>query len=88
MRSCKLLLGLALIGAASGTGTMRAEEPRPIPPDRFIRLHRLIKPQPGELRFQEIPWLMRVWEARKQAAATGKPILIWSGSGGAPLGVC
>jgi hypothetical protein len=48
----------------------------------------MIKPQPGELRFQEVPWLLSVYEARKQAAAEGKPILVWSGSGGAPLGVC
>jgi hypothetical protein len=55
---------------------------------RFERVHRMIKPQPGELRFQEIPWFLSVWEARKKAAAQGKPILIWSGSGGAPIGVC
>ena len=62
--------------------------PKPIPPGQFDPLHRLIKPGPDELRFQEIPWLLSVHDARKQAAAEGKPILIWSGSGGAPLGVC
>jgi hypothetical protein len=54
----------------------------------FDKVHRMIKPQPGELRFNEIPWLLSVWEARKKAAAEGKPILVWSGSGGAPIGVC
>jgi hypothetical protein len=54
----------------------------------FEKLHTLIKPQSGELRFQEIPWLIDVWEARKKAAAEGKPILAWSGAGGAPIGVC
>jgi hypothetical protein len=55
---------------------------------RFAQVHRMIKPQPGELRFNEIPWLLSVWEARHKAAAEGKPILVWSGSGGAPIGVC
>jgi hypothetical protein len=63
-------------------------EPAAIPADQFGRLVALIKPQPGELRFHEIPWLIDVWEARKKAAAEGKPILVWSGAGGAPIGVC
>ena len=64
------------------------EQPQPLTAERFEKLHQLIKPQPGELRFHEIPWLIDVWEARKKAAALGKPILVWSGAGGSPLGVC
>ena len=82
----KLMLGIAVLGL--GIGMVGAEPPKPIPTDQFDKLHKLIKPQAGELRFQDIPWLMSVWEARKKAAAEGKPIVIWSGSGGAPLGVC
>jgi hypothetical protein len=63
-------------------------EPAAIPADQFVKLFTLIKPQPGELRFHEIPWLIDVWEARKKAAAEGKPIFVWSGAGGAPIGVC
>ncbi len=63
-------------------------QPKPIPAEQFPQLHRMIKPQPGELRFQELPWLLSVHKARLKAAAEGKPILVWSGSGGAPLGVC
>jgi hypothetical protein len=63
-------------------------EPAPIPAEQFSKVLTLIKPQPGELRFHEIPWHIDVWEARKQAAKEGKPILVWSGAGGAPLGVC
>ena len=59
-----------------------------IPVEQFAKLFALIKPQPGELRFHEIPWLIDVWEARKKAAAEGKPILVWSGAGGSPVGVC
>ena len=81
----KLMLGMAVLGLAAGAVWA---EPKPIPPDQFDKIHKMIKPQPGELRFQDIPWLMSTWEARKKAAAEGKPILVWSGSGGAPLGVC
>ena len=65
-----------------------AAEPKPIPAEQFDKLNALIKPQPGELLFQQIPWLLSVHDARVKAAAEGKPILVWSGSGGAPLGVC
>jgi hypothetical protein len=81
----KLLVAIAVLGL----GVARAADgPKPIPPDQFDKILKLIKPQAGELRFQQIPWLLSVHEARKKAAAEGKPILIWSGSGGAPLGVC
>ena len=63
-------------------------EPAPITTEQFVKLHPLIKPRLGELRFHEIPWLIDVWEARKKAAAEGKPILVWSGAGGSPVGVC
>jgi hypothetical protein len=75
--------------AACGSGWLRgAEEPKTIPAEQFDKLHKMIKPQPGELRFHEISWFLSIWEARKQAAAEGKPILVWSGSGGAPVGSC
>ncbi len=56
--------------------------------DQLDNLHKLIKPQPGESRWLEVPWLTSVWEARQKAAAEGKPIFIWAGSGGGPVGVC
>jgi hypothetical protein len=85
-----LLLGLILVGVNTPSRQALAEEPRvlALKPEQFAALHNLIKPQPGELRFHEIPWLLDVWEARKKAAAEGKPILVWSGAGGAPIGVC
>jgi hypothetical protein len=74
--------------AAAGPDPVN-EFPQPLlDTEQFAGVYRMIKPQPGELRFQEIPWLLSVWEARKKAAAEGKPILVWSGSGGAPTGVC
>jgi RNA polymerase sigma factor (sigma-70 family) len=52
------------------------------------KLHRLIRPQPGESRWMEIDWYPSVWEARKKAAAEGKPLFLWAGSGGAPSAGC
>jgi hypothetical protein len=71
------------------TAQQGLEEKQPLlTAGRFESVLRLVKPQDGELRFREIPWLLSVHEARTKAAAEGKPILVWSGSGGAPLGVC
>ena len=50
----------------------------------FAEVHKLIKPQPGESRWMEVPWLTTLWEARQAAAAEGKPIFVWYGSGGSP----
>jgi hypothetical protein len=93
-----LLFGVALLGVSASRGIARDDRPAPatkpaprpveIPTEQFAKLFTLIKPQPGELRFHDIPWQIDVWEARKKAAAEGKPILCWSGAGGSPLGVC
>ena len=64
------------------------EEPKAIPPDQFDSLYKMIKPRAGESLFWNVPWLTSMREARRKAAAEGKPIIVWSGSGGAPVGVC
>ena len=90
MSTSKTVATGLLLALAAGV-SFAAEKEQPVPPltpEQFNVLHKLIKPQPGELRFHEIPWLIDVWEARKKAAAEGKPILVWSGAGGSPLGVC
>ncbi len=63
-------------------------EPKPIAPDQFASLHKLIKPQPGESLFWQVPWLLSLDEALQKGAKEGKPILIWCGAGGAPHTVC
>jgi hypothetical protein len=78
----------ALVLMLSSPWSAPADSAKPHPAEQFDALHKMIKPQAGELRFQEIPWLLSVWEARKKAAAEGKPILVWAGSGGAPIGGC
>jgi len=44
-----------------------------------------VRPAPGEDKFDQVPWLTSLWEARKQAAKEGKPILLWE-MDGHPLG--
>ena len=74
-----LWIAMALVGG---------DEPRPIPADRFEALAKRVRPQPGEQRFWEIPWKLTIGEAREEAARAGKPIFVWAGAGGAPIGVC
>jgi hypothetical protein len=72
-----LLLGLAAAPLASAA--------EPIRPEQFDKLHALIKPQPGEDKWTQIPWQTDLWQARKLAAEQGKPILLWE-MDGHPLG--
>ena len=74
-----LACGMAVAAVAAA----RASDP--IAPQQFGKLHALIKPGAGEDRWAEIPWLTSLWEARRRAAAEGKPILLWE-MDGHPLG--
>ena len=76
-----MLLSLGILGLAAGA----ARVAEPVAPDQFKALHALIKPQAGEDKWAQIPWLENLWEARKQAARQGKPILLWEMDGN-PLG--
>jgi hypothetical protein len=90
MRFPKVTFLALALSAMLGLSRVRAAEPgpAPIPPEKFAAIHELIKPQAGESRWREIPWLTSIWEARKKAAAEGKPIFIIYGGGAAPIGGC
>ena len=77
------LLLLACLGLSLSAVTAQPAEP--IKPEQLGKLHALIKPQADEDRWTQIPWQISLWEARKQAAAEGKPILLWEMDGN-PLG--
>lgn len=66
-----------------GAGSLAAAEP--ILAEQVAKLHALIKPGAGEEKWTQIPWMTNLWEARKTAAAQGKPILLWE-MDGHPLG--
>jgi len=83
----RTLLALAVVLALTPRWS-NAGEPAPLASEQFDKLHALIKRQPGESRWMEIAWHPTVWEARQKAAAEGKPLFIWAGSGGAPAAGC
>ncbi len=56
-----------------------------IDPAAFAGLHELIRPTAEESQWLAIPWQTSLWEARRKAAALGKPILLWE-MDGHPLG--
>ena len=62
--------------------------PAELTPEQFAEFHALVKPAAHESPWAKISWQASVWEARQRAAVEGKPILIWSGGGAPPLGVC
>jgi hypothetical protein len=60
----------------------------PIPAKQFDEIRQLIRPQNGESKYvDEVPWMPSLWEARKKAAAEGKPLVILA-TGYHPLGIC
>ena len=87
MKGTRFVIVLSLVAALFAQAA-RTDEPRPIAPDQFDRLHRMIRVQPDEQRFWQIPWKLTISAARQQAAQEGKPIFVWAGAGGAPIGVC
>ena len=54
--------------------------------NEFTGLHALIKPQPGESKWAQIPWLTNLSEARQRSAKEDKPLLLWRSGGGDVLG--
>jgi hypothetical protein len=92
LAACLTFLGALAVAPAADdfprTPPQKEELPRAIPDEDFDMLCRLIRPSDGESRWAQIPWLVSVYEARKKAAEAGKPILIWSAGGSAPIGGC
>ena len=76
---------LAAFGLFCLGGAWSAAPREGLDPKQFDRLRGLIKPDADEDKWEQIPWLTSLWEARRQAAAKGKPILLWE-MDGHPLG--
>ena len=75
----RIFLQLLLIAAWLGAGPLSAAEP--LTPENFEKIHALIKPKEGEWQWAKIPWLTSLVEARKKAAAEGKPLYVWASMG-------
>lgn len=76
MRSLLALsvLGLSLTAALADTS-----------PDPFRGVRETVRPADTEDRWATIPWRISLWDARREAARAGKPILLWE-MDGHPLG--
>ena len=52
---------------------------------RIGDLQKLIKPRAEETKWEEIPWRVDLWDARREAAREGKPLMVWEMDGN-PMG--
>jgi len=76
-----LAFGLTCVALAP----LRAQEAPKLSSENFDQLRQAIQPKEGEDKWKAIPWMANLWEARRRAAAEGKPILLWEMDGN-PLG--
>ena len=94
LASACLGLGLAITTASAADPALnlpKHETKDLLTPQAFDQLHKTLCLQPGEYRWDEIPWLASVWHARKKAAAENKPIFVFGTAGAGfndPLGNC
>lgn len=70
-----MLVALWLLGLASAAS---AQE--------ILALQSIIRPQPGEAKWANVPWRTNLAEARQEAARTDKPLFVWRAGGGEVLG--
>ena len=74
----KTLLALPLLAAlASGGDEVNVA--------KIDALQKLIKPRAEETKWEEIPWRVDLWDARREAARLGKPLMLWEMDGN-PMG--
>lgn len=67
-------------------GKVRGGEPRPVLPDQFAAIHRMIKRQPGEWPWADLPWTIDFADAQRKAISAGKPIFVALAAQGSPVG--
>ena len=80
----RTVAALLVLGAASTLAPGDGAVPDLTPAD-LDRLSAAIRPQPGESPWRELPWLTNVTEARRQASAENKPLVIFTAADGSPL---
>ena len=72
-----LLLAVPAVSSASPGDEVKVQE--------VEALKTLIKPRAEETKWEEIPWQVDLWDARKKAAREGKPLMLWEMDGN-PMG--
>ena len=85
-----VLMGVILIGGVDRSTALAQPAPAKVKltAETFPQLHKQIRPQPGESRWLELPWLIDLHAARQKAAAEGKPLFVLSGGGATGIGAC
>ena len=79
MKILATLLLASVVSVQAGSGDKLSDK-------NLAALHELIQPKPEEMIWKDsIPWRTDLWEARREAAAAGKPIYLWE-MDGHPLG--
>jgi len=79
------LIGMIAVVAIAFLTCSAQTSAQQLRPEEFNTLQRLIKPTADELKWEQIPWMTDLWEARRKADTEGKPIFLWSMDGN-PLG--
>ena len=75
-RLATLLMFLSPLAAAAA---------EPISPTQYAEVRELVRPAAQDAKWLQVPWRTSLWEARRDAAREGKPILLWE-MDGHPLG--
>jgi hypothetical protein len=79
MRRLGWLAGIAAVCCPLTRGA------EPIPERQFDAIRAVIRPTAAEEKWLQIPWRTDLTAARQEAAAAGKPLLLWE-MDGHPLG--
>ena len=82
---------VAVAGAswlATVTGAQPVADEMTLNAETFGQFHKQNRPQPGESRWLDIPWLTDLHEARQKAAAEGKPLFLMASGHATSIGMC
>src|SRR5262245_59429596 len=84
----RLSLGVGLLVVAAGVPGPAAEAEKPLPTaPELAKLAAVIKPSVSANKWQQIPWLTDVNDARKLAREEKRPLFLWTVFG-EPLDEC
>ena len=77
---------LLVLFAAFSPIAVSAADPKPVPDAEFNSVLKMIRKQPEEWTWSEVPWLIQFSDAQKIAASEGKPILVATAAQGSLCG--
>jgi hypothetical protein len=84
------LITLALVATATGL-YLHAADLKPLSPEQWESIHKMVLPHDGELNWAAVPWQTSITLARHQAAVNDKPLCVFADTGAGfadALGLC